>query len=399
MKLGVITSWPPEISGLSYYSKQLYETLASLTSRVKIIVYAHIPNKSMKENIPYIRKGNLEVKYIWTNKTPLYPFKLLKAIVKDNIQLVHVQHEYWLYGRGLKALLLPILLVFLRFTGKTTIITLHGLLVLTQLSKDFKKFHRFNISLHVLRMFSIIYVRALSLLSNTIVVHLNIMRKILEQQYGVKAEKIRVIPHGILDMESAFNSDCSNSKEIVFTTFGSLRPDKGIKSILRALNKLANIYSNVKLIIAGQYDPLMSPEAAGYLDMICNTIKKYGLEKHVVLKLNLPYREVYYIYRKSYAIILNYLDSSVVAASGPLALAIAFNKPVIASKIPRFLEYRNYIMLVNPGNINELVKSMRGLIENKNLYSSLIRKPEALRNTYSWQKVAEEHLNMYVKLA
>ena len=399
MKVGVITNWPPEISGLSDYSKQLYETLASLTPTIKIKIYAHIPSKLQEVATSCKQRNNLEVEYAWTNKDPLYPLKLLKAIVRDHVKIVHIQHEYWLYGRGVKAVLLPVFLILLRLIGKTVIITLHGLLVLTQLDKDFKKFHEFNIPPCLLKTFPIIYVRVLSMLSNMIIVHLNVMKEILKQQYGINAEKIHVIPHGILSMgtNSSLN-DINREEKAVFTTFGSIRPDKGIENILKAFSKLTKIYDNVELIIAGQYDPSMSPEASGYLNVIQNAIRKLNLEKHVMLKLNLPYEEVYSIYQKSYAIILNYLDKSVIAASGPLALAFAFTKPVIASKIPRFLEYRNFMLLVDPENIDELAKCMRELIEIKNLYSSLTRKLEALRSTYSWQNVAKEHLNMYAKL-
>ena len=397
MKVGVITSWPPEISGLSDYSKQLYETLASLAPKIKI--YAHTPSKLQKANTSYKQGNSLEVKYAWTNKDPLYPFKLLKAIIRDNVEIVHVQHEYWLYGRGLKALLLPVLLALLRLMRKTVVITLHGLLVLTQLDKDFKKFHKFNVPLYLLKIFSIVYVRILSILSNIVIVHLNVMKEILKYQYGVNAEKVHVIPHGILGMRTdSILNDINREEKVVFTTFGSIRPDKGIENILKAFSKLAKIYDNVKLIIAGQYNPSMSPEASGYLNVIQNAIRRLNLEKHVMLKLNLPYEEVCNIYRKSYAVILNYLDKSVIAASGPLALAFAFAKPVIASKIPRFLEYRNFMLLVDPENIDKLAKYMGELIENKNLYSSLTRKLEALRNTYSWQNIAKEHLDMYVKL-
>jgi len=399
MKVGVITSWPPEISGLSDYSKQLYETLASLTPTIKIKIYAHIPSKLQEVATSCKQRNNLEVEYAWTNKDPLYPLKLLKAIVRDHVKIVHIQHEYWLYGRGVKAVLRPVFLILLRLIGKTVIITLHGLLVLTQLDKDFKKFHEFSIPPCLLKTFPIIYVRVLSMLSNMIIVHLNIMKEILKQQYGINAEKIHVIPHGILSMgtNSSLN-DINREEKAVFTTFGSIRPDKGIENILKAFSKLTKIYGNVKLVIAGQYDPSISPESLGYLNVIQKVIRRSNLGKHVTLKLNLPYEEVCNIYRKSYAVILNYLDKSVIAASGPLALAFAFAKPVIASKIPRFLEYQSYVLLVDPDNRNELAKHMQALIEDRELYNSLTRKLEEMRSIYSWQNVTKEYLYVYVRL-
>ena len=399
MRIGVITSWPPEINGISDYSKQLYEALASITPRIKIRIkiYARIPGDLREVNTSYSQSGSLEVEYSWSNKDPLYLFKLLKKIMKDNVEIVHVQYEYWLYGRGLKALLLPALLALLRLMKKKVVVTLHGLLVLTQLDRNFKKFHKFNAPIYLFKIFSIIYIRILSALSNIIVVHLHLMKELLKHQYGVNVEKIRVIPHGILYIGT--DSNINQEERVTFTVFGSIRPDKGIEKILEAFSKLVEAHGNVELVIAGQYDPSISPEASGYLNVIWNAVRRFNLEKHVVLKHNLPFEEVCSIYQKSYAVILNYLDKSIVAASGPLALAFAFAKPAIVSKIPRFFEYRYFTLLVDPEDVDEIAKSMKTLIEDRNLYSSLTRKLEALRSIYSWRNIAREHLYMYVELA
>lgn len=392
----IITSWPPSINGIADYSKRLYIAMANSAPQLKLTILAD----KLNSTIPQVGSeyNNIYVKRVWSYKTLLLDIPdLVREVVSSGSGIVHVQYEYWLYGRGVRALILPLLLLCLKLLRRKIVVTLHGLIPLSSFEKnEILKYHRITLPLRLAKYASLIYIKLLCFLSDKVIVHLRIMRKVLEEQYRVSTKKLCVIPHGV----DKVNMTRSNPLQRIFLVFGSIRPDKGVEYIIKAFaNALQKSkHHDAKLIIAGQYNERISPESKGYINNLIKYIKHLGLKEKVQIFVNVPYEKMKELYANAYATILNYLDRDVLAASGPLALTIAYGKPAIVTKIPRFREFKDHVIFMEAGNEKQLMKIMKTLMENTNPNSTLRSRLLRARSMWYWRKIAIYHLNLYLEV-
>jgi glycosyltransferase involved in cell wall biosynthesis len=122
-----------------------------------------------------------------------------------------------------------------------------------------------------------------------------------------------------------------------------------------------------------------------------------ALQDKIKLFINNPWKIIEYLHVKADLVILNYLDENILAASGPLSLAIAHEKPVIATKMPRFLEYRDYMLLIKPNDKEELRKAVEMILLNQKSCKALKRKMKILKQQHNWSSIAKKHINLYLK--
>ena len=96
-------------------------------------------------------------------------------------------------------------------------------------------------------------------LSDRLVVMSKRGSEFLQTIYGVAAEKIDFIPHGIPDVpfvDSSFHKDLFGVEgKIVLLSFGLLSPNKGFENVITALPAIAKRYPNIVYIILGATHP------------------------------------------------------------------------------------------------------------------------------------------------
>src|SRR2546425_1154467 len=76
---------------------------------------------------------------VWQTNHLSYPFRILKACVGLRPNLIHLNHEYLLYGRPAYGALFPFLLILLRLTRAPVVVTMHCVIPREALAKDFFK--------------------------------------------------------------------------------------------------------------------------------------------------------------------------------------------------------------------------------------------------------------------
>ncbi len=57
-----------------------------------------------------------------------YPFRVLAGTARAKPDIVHVQHEFFLYGGFLSALFFPVMLAMLKLLRKPLVVTVHGVI-------------------------------------------------------------------------------------------------------------------------------------------------------------------------------------------------------------------------------------------------------------------------------
>lgn len=163
-----------------------------------------------------------------------------------------------------------------------------------------------------------------------LIVHNAQSKKQLIELFGIKEQKVLIIPHGVYRVKRRLNMNKIH-KKTHYLLFGAIRQYKGIDILLHAVSMIPReLRSDMELVIAGkQYVRL---DKTDYLQMIkdfeindcVRFMQRRVDDKELSALLEwadvcvFPYREIY--------------------GSGALLMAYAYQKPVIVSDVPAFVE-------------------------------------------------------------
>lgn len=180
-----------------------------------------------------------------------------------NVDVVSLQHEYGIFGGPAGAHVLA-LLENLRAPVHTTLHT-----VLAEPSAEQRDVLR-----EVIR------------LSARLAVMSDRGRGLLESVYGVPADRIDVIPHGIPDVPWAdpavHKEACGLAGADVLLTFGLLSPNKGIETMVAALPEIVARHPRARYIVLGATHPdLVRREGERYRESLIRLAAERGVADRV----------------------------------------------------------------------------------------------------------------------
>src|SRR5712691_10235292 len=154
----------------------------------------------------------------------------------NNVDLVCLQHEYGIFGGRAGSHILALL----RELRMPIVTTLHT--ILREPDPDQRR-----------------VLEEVASLSDRLVVMSELGGKFLREIYGVPAEKIDLIPHGIPDVpfvDPSFHKDLFGVEgKMVLLSFGLLSANKGIENVISALPDILARHPNVVYIILGATHP------------------------------------------------------------------------------------------------------------------------------------------------
>lgn len=158
--------------------------------------------------------------------------------------------------------------------------------------------------------------------------------KILNQTF--KNKKVHIMPHSDIDIFFDM-SDCSQDKyqldegkeKILF--FGQIKKSKGVDILLDAWSSLSELHSKFQLLIVGE-------NWGADQNDLSNKIEEINiLSPNSVRWINerVPDEHVQFFFHESTIVVLPYLE---IYSSGVLLRALGYERPVIVSNLPAFLE-------------------------------------------------------------
>jgi glycosyltransferase involved in cell wall biosynthesis len=210
----------------------------------------------------------------------------------------------------------------------------------------------------------------------------------LIQHLNVEHEIIRIIYHGVdhnlfkpRDKEEARKKLGLPQDQFIILHVGSEEPRKNILTLLKAFKRLLNDVPNAVLIRIGEKTVKTQ-----------NLIKSLNIRKKVLYFFaeseNLPY---FY----NAADLLSF-PSYYEGFGHPPLEAMASGVPVIASNktsIPEIVGEAS--ILLDPFDVDEHAYHMREVLTNEDLNLKLSKKVLTRSNSFSWEKCAEETLEVY----
>ena len=214
-----------------------------------------------------------------------------------------------------------------------------------------------------LRAYSRIMGKVICTLADHYVVHSTADRDVIEKIYGIRQEKITIIPHGLYDQypvleKSAAREVLGLEEENVILFFGLLRPYKGVKYLVEAFNTLPpSLITSTRLMIVGEAwedrESLSLVESSPWKEKI-SVVNRYVGDDEIPLYfsaadvLTLPYTRA--------------------SQSGVAHIAMSYGLPIIATKVGGLEEglhsYRGAFFIA-PESVDELREQMIRCIARK----------------------------------
>jgi len=243
-------------------------------------------------------------------------------------------------------------------------------------------------------------------LASHMFVHTAPMKRELEEDFGVAADKISVIPFGINSTVPSTSIESAQARRLlglrqedkVLLFFGNIAPYKGLEFLIEAMHRLRQLgLEDARLVIAGR------PKGAEeYWSMIEERIQRLGIGGMVVTRIGyVPDDETEIYFKAADVLVLPYTH---VYQSGVLFLGYNFGLPVIAADIASLKDdvvVGETGYLFPPRNTEALSLSLFEYFGSE-LYRTLPASRAKIRHfastRYSWAEVARITKAVYAKL-
>lgn len=394
MRVCMISSCPPAKDAVSSYCSELTEALLLLSRKLQILV---LSNESCDN-----QNGRFMVKKAWSSREILYPYKVFRVTANWKPNIVHIQHEYQLFGRGIYTVNFVFLLLILRLLSIPVIITMHQVLPRRGLTPCFFQSHKYNRFLSVMtKSYVIIYTKLVDILSSKIIVHLEIAKNTLIEDYNFGKEKVQVIPHGLYVYAEEIAVTKSQAKRAlqvenkkVLLSFGEIRKGKGLECIVKAMPRISAENPNSVVIIAGH----LSLENKSYLKELVTLSRCLNQRERVIFAGQyITDNQISTYFKAADVVLLPYTDDGIIAASGPLSTALAYSKPIVATTLNRFADLKHGVnaLLVQPADPDSLADAIDMLLKNAKLRHTLSEGTKSIVQGRSWSDVASRTLLLY----
>ncbi len=213
----------------------------------------------------------------------------------------------------------------------------------------------------------------------------------LRSDFGVPADRLRVIPHGAFDYLTRQEDEVPLPAELrrvegpVILAFGLIRPYKGTDVLLEAFSRV----ERGELWIVGMprmpMDELraLAEQAPGRVRFIDRFIAD---------------PEIPAFMRRANVVVLPYRN---IEQSGVLYTALAFGRPLVLSSVGGFTEIgeRGAARLVPPDDPDALAEAITELIADRDTAAALAAAAEREASTISsWDRIAESTMSLYREL-
>jgi 1,2-diacylglycerol 3-alpha-glucosyltransferase len=363
MKIGIISSYLPIHCGIATYSSYLIEELRRLRNRVYIVCH----------------KGGkgFDCYPAFNYDDPDLPHKALEAMMKFSPDLVHIQHEYALFGEQRGMNVIPLAYEF-KLSQIPTVITLHTVPKKCNYEEQ-------------------IIEKALVEIADATIVHELYQRELIIGRVGHQ-DKIWVIPHGVREIKPVpkAKEELSLEDKKIVLLVGYFRRSKNFERVVKIFPKVAESVDDALLLVASG---ARKPEDIAYRDEFLEFVAKSVAKDKIKVLLG-PFSQ------EKFDLILSSADVAVFtylsgAQSGIMAHCLAFAKPMVVSSDVQAMA--DLVQKTRSGFVartnSELAEAIITILTDKNLakeFSDNARRH--VKKRVSWQIIASRHMDVYNKI-
>jgi glycosyltransferase involved in cell wall biosynthesis len=364
-------------SGVASYTANLARALADEGARVTVVA------PELSSEPPVATDGDVQVVRAFRAGPRALPTAMAAARA-TRAGVIHLQHELFLYG-GPSAM--PGLLSALRNRRRPRVsrqvVTMHQVVDPRAIDRDFVRLHRIGVPQQAARLAISTMQRSIPSVSDAVIVH--------EPAFAQHVPNAVAVPHGVetpatsLDRAQARLELGLDPQRLVALCFGFLAPYKGLETAIGAARIAGD---DVQLVIAGGEHPRLE-RRHGYAAALRQT-------HHDVARFTgfVDHDDVARWFCAADVVLLPYPMPH--ASSGALALALAYDVPVLASApmartcgLPATLAFNN---------ADDLGARLQRLARKPGALDELRVGVAGLRAERTWDAVARRHLDLYAGL-
>lgn len=348
------------MDGMAHYTSMLANAVSKNANiNVSIIVPKNFTSDYIDSNIEIIQA--LETPIRNNIKNMFVTLKNMSIVNKVSPDIIHLTSSY------------PPINIMLRiFSEYPIVLTVHD-----------PNPHNGEIKFNWRSLLTNISEKSLFNKANKIIVHNDIL-KIELMKKKIFPEKISVIPHGDYSLFTRYQKDlCPIKNNILF--FGRILDYKGLDYLLRAMTIISKEIPDIKLVIAGK----------GNILKYKNLINKNKI--HIEIHNDwIPDNLVAELFEKTQLLILPYTEAT---QSGPLHIAYAFKKPVIATNVGALsdtVEDGKTGLLIPQKDVDALAGSIIKLLKEDKIREKMGQNAFLkMKKDMSWKSIAEKTIEVY----
>lgn len=369
-RFSVLSTFPPRQCGIATYS---YDLLTHLPSLAKPNVLAICEEESQPGNLEFCVRQHIREDYL----------ALATHVNRSKAQLVHIQHEFGIFGGRDGSYLLD----FLAQLQKPAVTTFHTVLATPDP-------HKFKI------------MQKVALQSARVIVMAKRAKEILVDTYGINPDKICMLHHGVPKPTSATRGELKKRLNLegrpVISTFGLLGRGKGIEYAIQAVAKAKEQFPDLCYLIIGKTHPSVKKhEGEDYRYMLMELTRVLGVEDNVkFLDRFLDKEELVEYLTLSDIYLTPYIGQEQIT-SGTLAYAVGLGKAVVSTPYV----YATELLAEGRGLLTEfrdadsMANCLLKILASPQLQAQLEERAGQLGKLMSWDYVAEQHLALYCQVA
>jgi glycosyltransferase involved in cell wall biosynthesis len=373
-------------SALVWYTKSLLSGM-SRVERQKLVVFSNIKNKKQ-----IFTDGKIEVNECWKRGGYRFPQQIIAEIEKyPGLKVIHIQHEFNLFGGPISILLYLFLLHKIKKLEKKIVVTYHGVIAPSAIRGNFNEINQIKLPNCLIRIFFGITYRWSRRYIDRVIVHEKCFKNILTEEYNFESNRVEVIPIGVDEINFTLTQKEARGKlnipldKKVLLFFGFLAGYKGIDLLLEAFQKLKP--EEYFLILAGG-KPKRVENNREYNKWHNPLIKRFDELPNVLRAGFVSDRDVEVYFQASDVLVMPYLQ--ILSSSGPMSLAIAHKKPFLVSDV--FREAVPDQEMIFQRNPRALADKIEEFFQNKYKFDTYIR---SLREERLWSKIGQQTFQLY----
>ncbi len=365
MRVGFVSTFPPIECGIATYTQYLTDALRQKNTDVYVVCHWGGAGRQVFPAFDY--------------EDPDLAERIFSTMVRFTPDVVHIQHEFGLYGKNFGANLIPALIQF-RLVGIPVVTTLHT--VYEKMPPQ-----------HAILLENLIQN------SDRVVVSEAYQRDALQRILSPELMgRVVVIPHGAREVDPVPDARCRLAlpeRKKVILMIGYFRPNKNFERIIDLFPEIKKQVPEAILVLAGK---IRGKEFREYRNILFEKIRRSPERESIwLIRGQLPQAVFDTILSAADVAVLPYKVNS---QSGILAHCLAFGLPVVVSDV---ISLRGPVERSQAGRVartdREFVNHVVEILQDAALHQRLSENArQYVRNHISWLKVAEQHLTLYRQL-
>ena len=362
MRIGFISTYPPIECGIATYTHYLNTALRNFENETFVISQFGAQGEGV---FP-----------LYQPETSSFAEDVHYTSVRMTPDVIHIQHEYGLYGHQKGVEVLGLILRY-RLDGIPVVTTLHTV------------HDEYDDGEHLLLKYIIEE-------SGAIIVHEDHQKKSLSRHFGPR-DNIYVIEHGMRQINPIKNAkdklNLKNKKIILLC--GYFRPSKGFHKIINIFPEICKKDKNVVLVVAGKTRNLAFDDYRR--DLFKQLNNSPVVDRIKIFRGQFPQYTFDTIISAADVVVLPYEQGG---QSGILAQCYAMNVPVVTSNL---LSFRNIINRSGGGliceNDSDYIINIFKIINDNELKKRMKKNIHAyISNKTNWSLIAKKHIEVYHKV-